>query len=153
MKYIQFTCALLSILLFLGACNQETPEKKEKPVGAPKTESEQKQAADEGVVALLKSSLQGRWKASAEPGVEYEIKDGTCIRYENGKPGPSLSVKYALYPDLTCGAMNKKYREVIACVMLRGQDDVCLAVQGFTSQRFDFVKMGDPNGVPESWTK
>lgn len=152
MKFIQLTYLVAFVLLVLIACKQETGNKT-KPIGAPSTEAEKKTAADEGVIALLKSSLQGRWKANAEPGIEYEIKDATCIRYENGQAGPTLSVKYALSPELTCGAMNKKYREIVACVTLTGQDAVCMAVQGFTPQRFDFVKMGDPNGEPQSWTK
>ena len=158
MKYLHFIGLVVLTFAVFPACKQDssavTKAPTESTTAAPTvTETPKEIANGEGVLAMLKSSLQGRWKASAEPGVEYEIKDASCVRYKNGKVDVTLKVTYALYPNMTCGAMNKKYRDVIACVMLTAQDDVCLAVQGFTPQRFDFVKMGDPNGEPESWTK
>ncbi|MBU6341034.1 MAG: hypothetical protein KGS48_06025 [Bacteroidetes bacterium] len=119
-----------------------------------KTESKPAQPAPEaGNVDQLKAALQGRWKSESEPGVEYEFKDAECIRTVKGKTGAILKVVYAQYPGLTCGTMNKAYRNIVGGVMITGDVSMCLAVQGFTPQRFDFVKMGDVNNKPESWTK
>lgn len=154
MKIPVFQLAVLMLALpGFSACDRDS-----KVASADKRASEvaavsKPEAAAADLPTQIKNTLQGRWKSTAEPGVEYEITDATAIRYVGGKADITLKVTYALYPELTCGAMNKQYRDVIACVTLSGKEDRCLAVRSFSQSIFEFVPMGDINSKPTTWTR
>jgi len=161
MKKILVPIFIVCALISFSACKQngktETSAKSED--SAAKTALTQAEehgtsTSDAGADSIMKAALQGKWKPKSEPeGTEYTFNDKVIQRYVNGKLDFSSTVIYGSSCGLACGSLDKKYRSAVGCLTIAGQANMCLLVQGFTNDRLDFVRMGDPNAQPETWVK
>jgi hypothetical protein len=157
MKNILIPFLAVLSMIALQSCKQEAKTdnaaKAEELIGT-KGEARKAMAAAEGATAIMKSAVQGRWKPKNEPeGTEYTINDKIIQRYVNGKLDFSSVVEYGSSCGITCGGMSKKYRDAAGCLTINGQQNMCLVIQGFTTTRIDFVRLGDPNAPTETWEK
>ncbi|MEI6411165.1 MAG: hypothetical protein WCR52_17385 [Bacteroidota bacterium] len=161
MKKILLPIFIVCALISFSACKQDG-----KTEAAAKTEGSAAKSAptqadehgtsasDAGANSIMKAALQGKWKPKSEPeGTEYTFTDKVLQRYVNGKLDFSSTVVYGTSCGLTCGSLDKRFRSAVGCLTIEGQANMCLLVQGFTTDRLDFVRVGDPNAQPETWVK